>query len=236
VSRRPDPAAGVFDTLLVQGGAPVALDDHLARLAASVRALYDVALDVGAMGGEVTAVAAGAPLQRVRIDVVPGDEPSVTATPLAARPRTPWHLVVRRLPGGWGDHKWRDRSGLDAPGDPSTDPLLIDEHDLLLETGRGNVFVVRDEAVATPPLDGRILPGITRADVLGILDRLGIDAVERPITLTELTEADEVFASGSISGVRPVATCDVAGPWPVGPLTRAVDDALERAWVADAED
>ena len=36
----PDPSAGVFDTLLVQAGAPVALDAHVRRLAASVRELY----------------------------------------------------------------------------------------------------------------------------------------------------------------------------------------------------
>jgi len=233
VSRRPDPAAGVFDTLLVQDGRPVAPDAHLARLAASARALYDVALDVEALAREVVAVSAGAPLQRVRIDVVPGDEPTVTAAPLAERPRAPWHLVVRRLAGGWGAHKWRDRSGLETSDDPATDPLLVDEHHLLLETGRGNVFVVRDGQVATPPLDGRILPGVTRACVLAILRRLGIDTVERPIALAELGEADEVFACGSIGGVRPVATCDLAGAWPTGPLTRLADDALERAWVAD---
>ncbi len=235
MSRRPDPAAGVFDTLLVQGGAPVALDAHLGRLAASVRTLYDAALDVDALTREVTAAATGSPLQRVRTDVVPGDATSMTATPLAARPRAPWHLLLRRVPGGWGAHKWRDRSALETPSDPATDPLLVDEHDLLLETGRGNIFVVRDGEVATPPLDGRILPGVTRTAVLALLDALGIAAAERPIALAELGEADEVFASGSIGGVRPVATCDAAGPWPTGPLTRAVDDALERTWVADGD-
>ena len=37
---RPDPAAGVFETLLVEHGCPVALDEHLARLAQSVSELY----------------------------------------------------------------------------------------------------------------------------------------------------------------------------------------------------
>ena len=41
MTRRPDPGAGVFDTLLVQAGEPVALAAHLERLAASVRELYD---------------------------------------------------------------------------------------------------------------------------------------------------------------------------------------------------
>ena len=230
----PDPAAGVFDTLLVQAGAPVALDAHVRRLAASVRELYGDTLDPGALAREVSAaVASGPALQRVRLVFVPGAAVSVEAAPLAARPRGPWHLVVRRVPGGWGRHKWCDRSLLEEwgdPADPSVDPLLIDQDHHLLESGRGNVFVVGDGEVATPPLDGRILPGITRAAVLEILAGLGIGCRSRPVPLDELAAADEVFVTSSISGVRPVATCDVAGPWATGPVTRAVDAALERTW------
>jgi para-aminobenzoate synthetase/4-amino-4-deoxychorismate lyase len=119
---------------------------------------------------------------------------------------------------------------LTGPADPALDPLLVDEDDLLLETGRGSVFVVQDREVSTPPLDGRILPGVTREAVLRILEGLGIDAQVRPVALRELTQATEVFVSSSIGGVRSVATCDVAGPWPAGPVTRAVDEALEREW------
>jgi para-aminobenzoate synthetase/4-amino-4-deoxychorismate lyase len=235
VSGRPDPDVGVFDTLLAQDGEAVALAPHLARLATSVRELYDVGLDVTALAREVssTVAATGSPLQRVRVAFVPGTGLAVDARPLAARPRQPWHLVVRRLPDGWGRHKWRDRSQLEAltgPADPAVDPLLVDEDDLLLETGRGSVFVVQDREVSTPPLDGRILPGVTREAVLRILEGLGIDAQVRPVALRELTQATEVFVSSSIGGVRSVATCDVAGPWPAGPVTRAVDEALEREW------
>jgi len=74
VSSRPDPQAGVFDTLVVQAGEPVALAPHLDRLATSVRELYDVVLDVTALGGEVSATAAATreSLQRVRVAFVPG--------------------------------------------------------------------------------------------------------------------------------------------------------------------
>ncbi len=232
--RRPDPGAGVFDTLLVQGGVPVALAEHLARLSASVREVYAVGLDASALAEQVRATAeAGPPLQRVRVEFVPGAGVSVAARPLAARPRGPWRLVVRRLPGGWGAHKWRDRSLLEEwadPDDAALDPLLVDEDDHLLETGRGNVFVVRGDAVRTPPLDGRILPGVTRGAVLRLLGDLGREVAEGPVHRTDLAEATEVFVTGSIGGVRPVATCDEAGPWSSGPVTRVVDEALERAW------
>jgi para-aminobenzoate synthetase/4-amino-4-deoxychorismate lyase len=236
---RPDAAAGVFDTLLVQDGRPVAPAAHLARLAASVFQLYDVRLDEADLTARVSGAAAGHPLARVRIAFAPGAGLTVATTDLAARPRGPWHLVVRRVPGGWGRHKWQDRSLLESP-DPGrlddVDLLLVDEHDHVLETGRGNVFVVRGGEVATPQLDGRILPGVTRARVLDLLAGLDVRRHERPVTLTDLAAADEVFVTNAIGGVRTVASCASVGDWPPGPVTRAADEALEQAWGATRGD
>ena len=45
----PDPAQGVFETTLVTGGRPVALEAHLTRLAASLEQLYGLGVpEVGA--------------------------------------------------------------------------------------------------------------------------------------------------------------------------------------------
>jgi branched-subunit amino acid aminotransferase/4-amino-4-deoxychorismate lyase len=66
--------------------------------------------------------------------------------------------------------------------------------------------------------------------VLRILADLDIGSRSRPVALVELAGAAEVFVTSSIGGVRPVATCDVAGPWAAGPVTRTVDAALEGAW------
>ena len=71
---------------------------------------------------------------------------------------------------------------------------------------------------------------MTRAAVLHLLGDLGVEVAPGPVTLADLAEATEVFVTGSIGGVRPVAICDLAGPWPVGPVTRAVDEALEHSW------
>jgi para-aminobenzoate synthetase/4-amino-4-deoxychorismate lyase len=228
----PDHSDGVFTTLLARGGVPLRLEAHVARIAASIRALYGVAVDEAALAERVARTASlTAGLARVRIDYRPAGEPAwtVTTTALDERPREPWRLVVRRVDGGWGPHKWRDRALLEAwadPTDPALDPLLVDVDDLVLETGRGNVFAVVDGVVVTPPLDGRILPGTTRAVVLGLLAELGIAAEERALTLVELRTADEMFVTNAVGGVRPVSACDEVR-WPTGPVTRAADAALE---------
>jgi para-aminobenzoate synthetase/4-amino-4-deoxychorismate lyase len=227
----PDAAAGVFDTLLVQGGRAVAATTHLDRLVTSVREVYDVPLDHADLTAHVRDAAAGHGLARVRVEFTPGAGVTIATTDIDARPREPWRLVVRRVPGGWGRHKWQDRALL-AVSDAEVDPLLVDEHDHVLETGRGNVFVVRDGGVVTPPLDGRILPGVTRATVLDLLSSSHVRISERSVGLADLAAADEVFATNAIGGVRPVVSCAEVGDWPIGPVAGAADEALEKVWAA----
>jgi para-aminobenzoate synthetase / 4-amino-4-deoxychorismate lyase len=84
--------------------------------------------------------------------------------------------------------------------------------------------------VSTPPADGRILPGVTRDLVLDSLPALGLAVEVGPVRLSDLRGgAAEVFVTSSIGGVRPVTGCD-AGSWLPGPVTGAVDAAVERAW------
>jgi para-aminobenzoate synthetase/4-amino-4-deoxychorismate lyase len=175
--RRPDPALGVFETLLVAGGEPVALDAHLRRLARSVERLYGEALpqiDVPRRDGAV------------RIDYVPGGEVTVSWRPLKPRP-LPVVLAPHVLPGGLGEHKWRDRALLDA----IPDALLLDADGSLLEAAWAAVYVKRDGVLYTPRADGRILPSTSRPAHAVEVDQLFLEP------------GDELFVSSSLAGVVP---------------------------------
>ncbi len=67
---RPDAALGVFETLLVRAGSPVDARAHLARLERSVSALYRQELPDD-LHARLAAIAAAAPLQRVRVIATP---------------------------------------------------------------------------------------------------------------------------------------------------------------------
>jgi anthranilate synthase/aminodeoxychorismate synthase-like glutamine amidotransferase len=97
----------------------------------------------------------------------------------------------------------------------------------LLETDRANVFAVIDGVLLTPPADGRLLPGTTRAAVLRAARSLGIRAGQKPLTLDELTEATEVFVTNAVAGLIPVTAVEGTRlAWPSGPVTAALASSL----------
>ena len=84
-----------------------------------------------------------------------------------------------------------------------------------------------DGVLLTPPADGRLLPGITRAAVLRAAHGHGIRIGRKPLTLDELTQASEVFVTNAVAGVVPVTAVEsVPRAWQPGPMTAALAAAL----------
>lgn len=75
---------------------------------------------------------------------------------------------------------------------------------LLAEGAISNVFVVKQDKVRTPPLDTPVLPGITRAAIIELAARNGIELEECSCNVNELLDADEVFLTNSVMEVMPV--------------------------------
>jgi para-aminobenzoate synthetase/4-amino-4-deoxychorismate lyase len=214
---RPDPAAGVFTTLLVRAGRPVALAAHLDRLGASVAALYGRPLPAGVPASVARAAAAAGPgPARLRVDVTPDGAHRVVTTPLAAP--GPVALAPVALPGGLGPHKLADRAlwdALEAAVAPAQ-PLAVDLDGLVLETARASVVArLPGGALVTPPRDGRILPGTT----VGALVAAGV-VRERPLELAELAGA-ALFVASATHGVRPARLPAAAGPGRLAATTAA---------------
>jgi para-aminobenzoate synthetase/4-amino-4-deoxychorismate lyase len=103
------------------------------------------------------------------------------------------------LPGGLGAHKWVDRALV-----AGVEPLIVDLSGEVLESGSGNLFIVEGDALITPPADGRILPGVTRAELIG-----SAEVSVEPIGLDRLEAADEVFVTSAIRGRQAVGHAGV---------------------------
>jgi para-aminobenzoate synthetase / 4-amino-4-deoxychorismate lyase len=203
---RPDPAHGVFSTLLVQDGAAVDLFAHLERLGMSARELYDRDLPSDL---EQRVIAAAQPHRRARLRIIVAADtgPELELDPLPDAPPTiePVRLAPALLPGGLGAHKWRDRQLLDELEHRlGAVPLLVDLDDELLEAAHANVWIREGTALVTPPLDGRLLPGTVRARLLAD-PPAGHTAREEPVTLGRAAAADQLLLSSSLRGLHPAA-------------------------------
>jgi para-aminobenzoate synthetase/4-amino-4-deoxychorismate lyase len=237
LAHRADVSLGIYDTVLVTDGVAVDVEAHVARLDSSVRAVYGQTVRAG-LEEAVQRKAAGLPgRHRLRIDAVPlGDDVLVRMT---VRPILDdvdaWSLVPRVVAGGLGSHKWSDRRALDHDARPDLDLLVLDDDGSVLETGRASLFVVHDDGVHTPPLDGRILPGTGRARVIDQLLEAGIPVIQRRLTADDVARASEVFVVNSLRGVLPITSIEGIGAWSAGPLTTSLRGGGPTASLDDAD-
>jgi para-aminobenzoate synthetase/4-amino-4-deoxychorismate lyase len=237
--RQPDRTRGIFETLLVVEGEPVELKAHLHRLARSLEAVYSHALPPETEN-ELQKAAEGIALGRLRCTVAPVEDGlridllAGGVDPETVFPTRGVKLHSHPLSGGLGAHKWADRKGINRPGQDEAGALIIDEGEVL-EAGWANVFIVRGGILFTPPLDGRLLPGTTRAALLQLATEEGIDAFEQPLTSNDLLTADELFLTGSIRGIEPALELDGQPLAGCGTVSCRLAAALRQRWGLQSE-
>ena len=121
--------------------------------------------------------------------------------------------------------------------------LWFDVHNYLQSGSISNVFVVKDGRLLTPPTPQEIrdkgvasppphsksatLPGVTRAVVMELAAKEGVEARPAALTVNDVLDADEVFLTNSIMGVMPVCRIErkAVGADEPGPVTLRVSEA-----------
>ncbi len=88
--------------------------------------------------------------------------------------------------------------------------LDANEHKYVEEVGSMNMMFVIDDVIITAPLDGTILPGVTRDSVLTLAEDAGWKTEERKLSIDEVYRAsregrlNEAFGTGTAAVVSPV--------------------------------
>lgn len=237
---------GVFESVRVVRGVPLALDRHLARLCRSAAGLGLDEPDLDLVRRGIDAVlGAGLPDPgRLRITITSGPGPLgsgrgdagpaviVIGTALAPSPPSAHVAIVEwprnergALAGIKSTSYAENVVALAAARARGADEAIFGNTRGELCEGTGsNVFVVVDGALVTPPLSSGCLAGVTRELVIELTG-----AREDVLPLDALTTADEAFLTSTTRGVQPVATVDGAAlPSCPGPRTRAAAEALDR--------
>jgi para-aminobenzoate synthetase/4-amino-4-deoxychorismate lyase len=199
--------AGVLETMLARDGSVMRLAEHLARMDRSLRELYGVGLPADVPDRVRAECAVGAP--RV-VRVIAGPDPAVVSSAeLSPRP-TSCEAVCTERPNGLWRHKWADRSVLSRieAESGSRTPLLLAPDGTVLETTRGNVFLLDGDVLVTPPLRDDVLPGVTRRALLDLAADQGLAVELREFGVEEMLAARACFWTSSLSGLVTIRSID----------------------------
>ena len=83
--------------------------------------------------------------------------------------------------------------------------LLLNYAKNVVEALNGNIFLVKDNIIKTPPMKDGCLNGIIRNKLIGIINNIeDYTLTEDSISPFELQKADELFITNSIVGIRPI--------------------------------
>ncbi|MGY8688740.1 MAG: aminotransferase class IV, partial [Verrucomicrobiales bacterium] len=221
---------GVFETLIVKQGKPFALTRHWERLGRStaVLSLEPPSKDVLSKAIEELLAVTGTTSGRLRITVTGGTAPlgsekgDSSSTVLVAVGSLPPHgpeasLVTvpfrRNEHGALTNHKTISYGEnvvalAHAKKQGGTEAIFANTAGGLCEGTGGNLFLVYEDELITPPISSGCLPGVTRALVLELCKRAGITVSQRNVPLRALAEASEAFLTSTLREVQPVRTVD----------------------------
>lgn len=85
------------------------------------------------------------------------------------------------------------------------DCLMVNQNNHIVEAISSNVFLYKNNTLYTPSLSEGCIDGITRKHIIEIAETMGINVIEGTVTGSMLLQADELFLTNSIAGIKWVA-------------------------------
>jgi branched-chain amino acid aminotransferase len=113
----------------------------------------------------------------------------------------------------------------DAVKKGADEALLMDEDGFISEGSGENIFIIKNDEIYTPKIK-HCLNGITRQSVITIAEDFGINVTEKNLTYEDLSNADEVFFTGTAVEITPVTKIDskLIGAGSRGPITKKLQE------------
>jgi len=134
---------------------------------------------------------------------------------------------IKRIPPSSVDptiknYHWMDlvTGMLDAYEKGNDTAVLVDENNNITEGPGFNLFCINDSGIFTP--DHGVLEGITRQSVFDLAKELHLPIIKKSISVEELYNAKELFATSTAGGIMPITKVSgkEIGKGSVGNLTR----------------
>lgn len=104
------------------------------------------------------------------------------------------------------------------------DALIVNTSGNIIESCIANIFWIKDGIIHTPPLSEGCVAGVLRRRLLTELPVHGFSVKQAPLTVEELTQAEEIFLTNAIRGIKWVA--QIAGNFHTNAITTKICSRL----------
>lgn len=88
------------------------------------------------------------------------------------------------------------------------DSFILNAYNRVCDATIANVFWIKDGVIATPALSEGCVAGVMRRYLLDKLQHTGYNIQEKPLSMEELQQADELFLTNALYGIRRVEQCE----------------------------
>jgi branched-chain amino acid aminotransferase len=88
------------------------------------------------------------------------------------------------------------------------DILMLNTEGDITEAAYSNIFIIKEGKICTPPISSGCVGGVMRLIMMEIAQELEIDLKEQPLKVQEIMEAQEVFLTNAVQGIKWVENMD----------------------------
>jgi D-alanine transaminase len=223
---------GVYEVIRSYNGKIFALEEHLQRLSASLKAVEITSISIDQVRSRVQKAFQTAAIANAKIyfHITRGSGPRthewdvnlkpnffLTITELHDEPDAKTKGIAVSTHPDW---RWKrcDIKSLnllpnvlarqDAAKKGCQEAIFVDDKDLITEGAASAFFAVFGNALQTAPLTSNILPSVTRKFVLKAAKDVGLQIIEQPLTPKQASGADELFIAVTTKDIIPVVKFD----------------------------
>jgi len=212
---------GVYEVMRSYNGKIFALEEHLQRFAGSLSGVKITGIDIDLVRSRILKAfeAAGIANAKIYFHITRGSQPRDRIWNSALKPN--FLLTVSEVADNTENKKkgiavathpdWRwkrcDIKSLnllanilaanDAESKGCSEAILVDEKGLITEGAGSAFFAVRGKTLQTAPLTANILPSITREYAIKAAGNIGLEIVEKSLTIEQAATSDELLIAST---------------------------------------
>lgn len=223
---------GVYEVLRSYNGKLFALEEHMARFAASMAALRITGIEVGVVRERVLQAFKAAGLANAKIyfhvtrgsaprnhtwkkDIVPNFFLTIGEVPDSSKEKAKGITVCTHPDLRWKRCDIKSLNLLpnilarqDAADRGCDEAILVNDAGQITEGAGSAFFAIIDGALCTAPLGANILPSITRHFLVKLAHNIGMPIREQCVTPEQAAHADELFIAVTTKDIVPVVKFD----------------------------